>query len=144
MGTNTRHRSAMTVMCAAGGPPPGEDKIVLNVEVCLRLDSGADLGAVRTAALAFLTSLSSVRYAEGPLAPPAGQHPLLDAHVASLLVTDLSDGVPPGKLLLQWDVSWNVSSAVSDRLPCGDGSSCQWPLVSGQQLHALPAALSAC
>lgn len=90
--------------------PPGEDKAVLTVEVCLRPESGADLAAVRAAALAYCSSLPSVRYAEGPLAPPPGQHPLLDAHVASLAVVDLADRLPPGKLLLQWDVHWQVGA----------------------------------
>ncbi|PRW58109.1 pachytene checkpoint 2-like protein [Chlorella sorokiniana] len=97
----------MTV--ALPGAPPGEDKAVLNVEVCLRPDSAAELGAVRAAALQFITSLSSVRYAEGPLHPPPGQHPLLDAHVQSIRVVDLAPGrIPPGRLLLQWDVAWQV------------------------------------
>lgn len=91
-----------------------EDKAVLRVEVCLRPESGAELAAVRAAALAFLSSLPSVRYAEGPLTPPPGQHPLLDAHVASLAVVDLSERLPPGKLLLQWDVQWQVGAACWD------------------------------
>lgn len=99
----------MTV--ALPGAPPGEDKAVLNVEVCLRPDSAAELGVVRAAALQYLTSLSSVRYAEGPLHPPPGQHPLLDAHVQSIRVVDLAPGrIPPGRLLLQWDVAWQASS----------------------------------
>lgn len=89
----------------------GDDKVLLNVEVQLRPDSRADLGAVRAAALAYLASLPSVRYAEGPLCPPPGQHPLLDAHVQGLAVVDLGGSVPPGKLLLQWDVAFNVSAA---------------------------------
>ena len=100
----------MTVSLA--GAPPGEDKAVLNVEVCLRPDSAVELGAVRAAALQFLSSLSSVRYAEGPLHPPPGQHPLLDAHVQSIRVVDLAPGrIPPGRLLLQWDVAWQVRIA---------------------------------
>jgi hypothetical protein len=94
-----------------GGAADGEDKAELNVEVCLRAESQADLGLVKAAALAFLTSLSSIRYTEAPLAPRPGQHPLLEAHVQSMHVVDLSERVPPGKLLLQWDVAWNVSTA---------------------------------
>lgn len=86
-----------------------DGKVALTVEVCVRADSPADLGAVRAAALAFLGSLSSVRYAEGPLAPPAGQHPLLDAHVESIAVVDLGARLPPNKLLLSWDVAWQAS-----------------------------------
>lgn len=112
----------MTV--ALPGAPPGEDKALLNVEVCLRPDSAADLGTVRAAALQFLTSLSSVRYAEGPLHPLPGQHPLLDAHVQSIRVVDLAPGrIPAGRLLLQWDVAWQASRWVegccgSSRLCC--------------------------
>ena len=92
------------------GAPPGDDKAVLTVEVCLRPDSAAELGVVRAATLQFLSSLSSVRYAEGPLHPPPGQHPLLDAHVQSIRVVDLAPGrIPPGRLLLQWDVAWQAS-----------------------------------
>ena len=91
------------------GAADGDEKAVLNVEVCLRAESQADLGLVKAAALAFLTSLSSIRYTEAPLAPPPGQHPLLEAHVQSMHVVDLSERVAPGKLLLQWDVAWNVS-----------------------------------
>ncbi|KAL4430726.1 hypothetical protein ABPG75_005982 [Micractinium tetrahymenae] len=93
-----------------GAAPAGEpDKVTLNVEVCLRPDCQADLAAVRSAALAFLGSLPSVRYAEGPLAPPPGQHPLLAAAAQSVRVVDLPAGrAAPNKLLLQWDVTWNV------------------------------------
>ena len=97
-----------------------DGKVPLSVEVCLRADTHADPAAVRAAALAYLSSLPSVRYAEGRLAaPPAGQHPLLEAAVTSMVVADLPPGrVAPNKLLLQWDVSWHVSGR---RAPRGVG-----------------------
>lgn len=92
------------------GAAAADDKVALTVEVCVRPDCQADLGAVRSAALAFLTSLPSVRYVEGPLALPPGQQPLLDAAVLSVRVADLPCGrMAHNKLLLQWDVCWNVS-----------------------------------
>lgn len=89
--------------------------MVLTVEVCLRQESRAELGTVKAAALAYLTTLPSVRYAEAALAPPPGQHPLLDAHVQSMRIADVGDQLPYGKLLLQWDVAWNVSGSRSSR-----------------------------
>lgn len=86
----------------AAAPASDPAKVTLNVEVCLRPDCQADLAAVRSAALAFLGSLPSVRYAEGPLALPPGQQPLLEAAAQSVRVVDLPAGrVAPNKLLLQ-------------------------------------------
>lgn len=95
-----------------------EDKVVLSVEVCVRQDSRADLGTVKAAALAYLLTLPSVRYAEALLAPPPGQHPLLDAHVQSMRICDIGDQLPHGKLLLQWDVAWTVSGSKCGTQPC--------------------------
>lgn len=95
---------AASMLEGHAGPAPGSepDKVTLNVEVCLRPDCQADPAAVRSAALAFLGSLPSVRYAEGVLAPQAGQHPLLEAAAQSVRVVDLPAGrVTPNKLLLQ-------------------------------------------
>ena len=86
-----------------------EDKVLLTVEVQLTQESQEGLAAVKAAALAFLSSLPSVRYMEAQLASAPGQHPLLDMHVQSMRVVDVGDKLPPGKLLLQWDVAWNVS-----------------------------------
>lgn len=92
-----------------GLPAGGEDKVALTVEVCLRPESQANPSAVKAATLAFLASLSSVRFADAALAPQPGSHPLLDAHAQSIRIVDVGDKLPAGKLLLQWDVAWTVS-----------------------------------
>ncbi|KAL4859562.1 Pachytene checkpoint protein 2 [Chlorella vulgaris] len=91
-----------------GLPAGGEDKVALTVEVCLRPESQAHPSAVKAATLAFLASLSSVRFADAALAPQPGSHPLLDAHAQSIRIVDVGDKLPAGKLLLQWDVAWTV------------------------------------
>ena len=103
----------------------GEGKVLLTVEVQLKPESQADMAAVKAAALAYLGDLPAVRYAEGPLAAPqqhppgwGAQHPLLEAAVRSMRVADLGGAVAPNKLLLQWDVEWQVGRPKALVLVC--------------------------
>lgn len=84
------------------------DKVVIGVEVCCKPQCGVPLTVVKDAALAWLGSLATVRYTEGPIGPPPGEQTLLDEHVELMTIVDLSDQAKPGQQLLAWDVAWEV------------------------------------
>ena len=78
----------------SGGQP--REKVRIDVEVCCRPDCAVEPGAVREAVGRWLASLATVRYSEGPVRPPPGEYPLLDASVESIAFVDLGDAAKPG------------------------------------------------
>lgn len=87
-----------------------DSKVPICVEVCLRPSSTAAPSDIKQAVEQYL-STKSLWYREGPIPLPSKEEadPYIDAHVSSLIVTDLgqprsTDAVPVGSMLLFWQV----------------------------------------
>ena len=89
----------------------GEDsKVPIFVEICLKSTSTARPHDIKQAVQQYL-STQSLWYREGPIPLPGKEEadPYLDAHISSLVITDLghpvsADAVPIGSMLLFWQV----------------------------------------
>lgn len=89
---------------------PVDDKVQVNLEVSLAIDSTASFDDIKSQLVRHLTERgSTMRLREGPLLLPAGQHAFLDKHVSEIHIS--VDGAPAGSLgrcLFFWELDISV------------------------------------